>query len=166
MDLMKQVCKPYLGKFVIVIHVYVWTTQRRRRNMEVHLKLVVDSLRKDKLMQSFSNVWRLWFISRSEMDEAHASRRKSLEFEVGDRVLLMGVALEVVMLFGKNDKLGPSLHVPLNEIKVDKTLRFIEEPVEILDREIKSLKRSKISLVKFVGDSKRGPESTWSAKII
>ncbi|GKE80937.1 hypothetical protein Tco_1550937, partial [Tanacetum coccineum] len=41
-----------------------------------------------------------------------------------------------------------SLHVPLNEIKVDKTLRFIEEPVEILDHEIKSLKRSKISLMK------------------
>ncbi|GKC33837.1 hypothetical protein Tco_1046221 [Tanacetum coccineum] len=54
-----------------------------------------------------------------------------------------------------------SLHVPLNEIKVDKTLRFIEEPVEILDREVKSLKRSKISLVKVRWDSKRGPEFTW-----
>ncbi|GJW24367.1 hypothetical protein Tco_0038178, partial [Tanacetum coccineum] len=54
-----------------------------------------------------------------------------------------------------------SLHVPLNEIKVDKTLCFIEEPVEILDREIKSLKCSKISLVKVRGDSKRGPEFTW-----
>ncbi|GJS84455.1 hypothetical protein Tco_0750996 [Tanacetum coccineum] len=41
-----------------------------------------------------------------------------------------------------------SLHVPLDEIKVDKTLCFVEEPVEIMDREIKSLKRSKISLVK------------------
>ncbi|GJS49790.1 putative reverse transcriptase domain-containing protein [Tanacetum coccineum] len=41
-----------------------------------------------------------------------------------------------------------SLHVPLNEIKVDKTLCFVEEPVEIMDREIKSLKRSKISLMK------------------
>ncbi|GJZ82704.1 reverse transcriptase domain-containing protein [Tanacetum coccineum] len=38
-----------------------------------------------------------------------------------------------------------SLHVPLNEIKVDKTLRFVEEPIEIMDREIKSLKHSKIS---------------------
>ncbi|GJX72505.1 hypothetical protein Tco_0309676 [Tanacetum coccineum] len=41
-----------------------------------------------------------------------------------------------------------NLHVPLNEIKIDKTLRFVEEPVEIMDREIKKLKRSKISLVK------------------
>ncbi|GJS67837.1 hypothetical protein Tco_0682402 [Tanacetum coccineum] len=39
-----------------------------------------------------------------------------------------------------------NLHVPLNEIKVDKTLRFVEEPVKIMDREIKKLKRRKIAL--------------------
>ncbi|GJS57001.1 hypothetical protein Tco_0651785 [Tanacetum coccineum] len=54
-----------------------------------------------------------------------------------------------------------SLHVPLNEIKVDKTLRFVEEPVEIMDREIKKLKRSKIALVKVRWKSKRGSEFTW-----
>ncbi|GJZ37336.1 putative reverse transcriptase domain-containing protein [Tanacetum coccineum] len=43
-----------------------------------------------------------------------------------------------------------SLHVPLGEIKVDKTLRFVEEPVEIMDREVKSLKRSRIALVKII----------------
>ncbi|GJV60239.1 hypothetical protein Tco_1466339 [Tanacetum coccineum] len=53
-----------------------------------------------------------------------------------------------------------SLYVPLDEIKVDKTLRFVEEPVEIMDREIKSLKRSKISLVKVRWNSKRGLEFT------
>ncbi|GKC27748.1 putative reverse transcriptase domain-containing protein [Tanacetum coccineum] len=65
------------------------------------------------------------------------NRRKPLEFEVGDR------------------------HMPLDEIKVNKTLRFVEEPVEIMDREIKSLKRSRISLVKVHWNSKRGPEFTW-----
>ncbi|GJT26043.1 hypothetical protein Tco_0895980 [Tanacetum coccineum] len=54
-----------------------------------------------------------------------------------------------------------NLHVPLNEIKIDKTLRFVEEPVEIMDRGIRSLKRSKISLVKVRWNSKRGPEFTW-----
>ncbi|GJV25274.1 reverse transcriptase domain-containing protein [Tanacetum coccineum] len=39
-----------------------------------------------------------------------------------------------------------NLHVSLNEIKIDLTLRFVEEPVEIMDREIKSLKRSRIPL--------------------
>ncbi|GJU98017.1 hypothetical protein Tco_1327288 [Tanacetum coccineum] len=41
-----------------------------------------------------------------------------------------------------------NLHVPLDEIKIDKTLRFVDEPVEIIDHEIRNLKRSKISLVK------------------
>ncbi|GKA28745.1 hypothetical protein Tco_0714990 [Tanacetum coccineum] len=41
-----------------------------------------------------------------------------------------------------------SLHVPLEEIKVDKMLRFIEEPVVIMDREVKKLKRSRIPIVK------------------
>ncbi|GJV03404.1 hypothetical protein Tco_1336973 [Tanacetum coccineum] len=55
-------------------------------------------------------------------------------------------------------------HVPLGEIKVDKTLHFVEEPVEIMDREVKSLKRSKIALVKVRWNSKRGPKFTWECK--
>ncbi|GKD66559.1 hypothetical protein Tco_1308667 [Tanacetum coccineum] len=54
-----------------------------------------------------------------------------------------------------------NLYVPLNEIKIDKTLRFVEEPVEIMDREIKKLKRSKIALVKVRWNSKSGSEFTW-----
>ncbi|GJY30729.1 putative reverse transcriptase domain-containing protein [Tanacetum coccineum] len=54
-----------------------------------------------------------------------------------------------------------SLHVPLDEIKIDKTLHFVEEPVEIMDREVKTLKRSKILIVKVHWNSKRGPEFTW-----
>ncbi|GKB93716.1 hypothetical protein Tco_0979853 [Tanacetum coccineum] len=42
-----------------------------------------------------------------------------------------------VVGFGKKGKLAPSLHVPLDEIKVDKTLRFVEELVENSGREIK-----------------------------
>ncbi|GJY57837.1 hypothetical protein Tco_0457729 [Tanacetum coccineum] len=54
-----------------------------------------------------------------------------------------------------------NLHVPLNEIKIDKTLLFFEEPVEIIDCEVKSLKRSKILIVKVRWNSKHGPEYTW-----
>ncbi|GJR56878.1 hypothetical protein Tco_1499040 [Tanacetum coccineum] len=53
-----------------------------------------------------------------------------------------------------------NLHVRLNEIKIDKTLCFVEEPIEIMDREIKSLKSSKIPLVKVCWNSKRAPEFT------
>ncbi|GJY46943.1 putative reverse transcriptase domain-containing protein, partial [Tanacetum coccineum] len=54
-----------------------------------------------------------------------------------------------------------NLHVPLDEIKVDKTLCFVKEPVEIMDREVKSLKHSKIPIVKVHWNSKCGPEFTW-----
>ncbi|GJX82718.1 hypothetical protein Tco_0332199 [Tanacetum coccineum] len=54
-----------------------------------------------------------------------------------------------------------NLHVPLDEIKVDKTLHFVEEPIEIMDREIKKLKHRKIALVKVRRNLKRGPEFTW-----
>ncbi|GJX29833.1 putative reverse transcriptase domain-containing protein [Tanacetum coccineum] len=121
------------------------------------------------------------------------NRRKPLEFEFGDSVMLKVSPWKGVVHFGKKGKLAPryvgpfeileridsvayqlrlpeelsgvhdtfhvlnlkkcladaSMHVPLNEIKVDKTLCFVEEPVEIMDRKIKSLKHSKISLVKI-----------------
>ena len=51
--------------------------------------------------------------------------------------------------------------MPLEEVKIKRDLRFVEEPVEIMDREVKSLKRGKISLVKVRWNSKRGPEFTW-----
>ncbi|GJR35962.1 putative reverse transcriptase domain-containing protein [Tanacetum coccineum] len=44
---------------------------------------------------------------------------------------------------------------------VDDKLQFVEEPVEIMDREVKRLKRSCIPLVKVRWNSKRGPEFTW-----
>ncbi|GJV48489.1 putative reverse transcriptase domain-containing protein [Tanacetum coccineum] len=132
-------------------------------------------------------------------------RRKPLEFEVGDQVLLRVTPWKGVVRFGKKSKLAPryvgpfeilerivllayrlrlpkklnnvhdtfhvpnlkkclvdaNLHVPLDEIKVDKTLHFVKEPVEIMDREIRKLKRRKIKLVKVMWNSKHGPEFTW-----
>ncbi|GJZ75500.1 putative reverse transcriptase domain-containing protein [Tanacetum coccineum] len=55
----------------------------------------------------------------------------------------------------------PTLQVPLDEIQVDVKLNFIEEPMEILEREFKKLKRSRIAIVKVRWNSKRGPEFTW-----
>ncbi|GJS09963.1 putative reverse transcriptase domain-containing protein [Tanacetum coccineum] len=112
------------------------------------------------------------------------NRRKPLEFEVRDRVMLKVSPWKGVVHFGKKDFLSvlsgvhdtfqvsnlkkcladASLYVPLDKIKVDKTIHFVEEHVEIMDREIKSLKRSKISLVKVRWNSKRGPEFTWERK--
>nr|GEV63764.1 putative reverse transcriptase domain-containing protein [Tanacetum cinerariifolium] len=131
-------------------------------------------------------------------------RRKPLQFEVGDLVLLKVSPWKGVVHFRKKGKLEPryvgpfeiperislvayrlrlpeelnsvhdtfhvsnlkkcladaNLHVPLDEIKVYKTLRFVKEPVEIRDREIKKLKRRKIVLVRVRWTLKRGPKFT------
>nr|GEU87216.1 ribonuclease H-like domain-containing protein [Tanacetum cinerariifolium] len=54
-----------------------------------------------------------------------------------------------------------TLQVPLDEIRVDAKLNFVEEHVEILEREFNKLKRSRISIVKVRWNSKRSPEFTW-----
>ncbi|GKE47214.1 hypothetical protein Tco_1478472 [Tanacetum coccineum] len=83
-----------------------------------------------------------------------------------------------VIRFGKRRKLnslyiGPfkiiakkclsdeTLAIPLDEIQIDKKLYFIEKPIEIMDREVKCLKQSRIPIVKVRWNSKRGPEFTW-----
>ncbi|GJT66206.1 hypothetical protein Tco_1017686 [Tanacetum coccineum] len=53
------------------------------------------------------------------------------------------------------------LVIPLDEIQIDDKLNFIEEPVEIMDREVKRLKQSRILIVKVRWNSRRGPEFTW-----
>nr|GEW43883.1 putative reverse transcriptase domain-containing protein [Tanacetum cinerariifolium] len=53
------------------------------------------------------------------------------------------------------------LQVPLEEIKIDDKLYFVEEPVETVDRQVKKLKRSWIPIVKVRWDSRRGVEFTW-----
>ncbi|GJT51496.1 putative reverse transcriptase domain-containing protein [Tanacetum coccineum] len=58
----------------------------------------------------------------------------------------------------------PTLQVPLDEIRVDDKLNFVEEPVEIMEREFKKLKRSRIAIVKVRWNSKHGHEFTWERK--
>ncbi|GJZ22031.1 hypothetical protein Tco_0559070, partial [Tanacetum coccineum] len=70
-----------------------------------------------------------------------SNRRKQLGFEVGDIVILEVSSWKGVLA-------DVNLRVPIKEVKVDKTLCFVEEPVEIFDREVKSLKRSRIPIVK------------------
>ncbi|KAL8230176.1 hypothetical protein R6Q59_000483, partial [Mikania micrantha] len=54
-----------------------------------------------------------------------------------------------------------SLIVLLEEIQMDEKLQFSEEPVEVIDREMKVLKRSHIPIFKVRWNSQRGPEYTW-----
>ncbi|GJS84563.1 putative reverse transcriptase domain-containing protein [Tanacetum coccineum] len=132
-------------------------------------------------------------------------RRKPLEFEVGDKVMLKVSPWKGVVRFGKRGKLSPhyigafkilsrvgpvaykldlsrelqgihntfhvsnlkkclldeDLIIPLDEVRINEKLHFIKEPIEIMDREVKQLKQSRIPIVKVRWNSSRGPEYTW-----
>ncbi|GJV29456.1 putative reverse transcriptase domain-containing protein [Tanacetum coccineum] len=132
-------------------------------------------------------------------------KRKPMEFQVGDKVMLKVSPWKGVVRFGKRGKLNPRyvgpfkvlekvgsvayklelpqelsrvhntfhvsnlkkcyadepLAVPLDGLHFDDKLQFVEEPVEIMDREVKRLKRSRILIIKVRWNSRRGPEFTW-----
>ncbi|KAJ9547141.1 hypothetical protein OSB04_019684 [Centaurea solstitialis] len=144
-------------------------------------------------------------VARDRQKSYADNRRKPLEFQIGDRVLLKVSPWKGLIRFGKKGKLSPrfvgpfeilerigpvayrldlppelstihdTFHVsnlkkclseetvvlPLEEIQIDEQLRTTEEPIEILDREIKQLRRSKIPIVKVRWNSRHGPEFTW-----
>nr|GEY17833.1 putative reverse transcriptase domain-containing protein [Tanacetum cinerariifolium] len=91
-----------------------------------------------------------------------------MEFQVRDKVMLKVFPWKGVIRFSKRGKLNPRyvgpfkkchadepLAVPLDGLHFDDKLHFVEEPVEIVDREVKQLKRSRIPLVKVRWNSKR-----------
>nr|GFC02977.1 putative reverse transcriptase domain-containing protein [Tanacetum cinerariifolium] len=93
-------------------------------------------------------------------------KRKPMEFQVENKVMLKVSPWKGVVHFGKRGKLNPRVHntfhvsnlkkchadeplaVSLDGLHFDDKLHFVEEPVEIIDREVKRLKRSRIPLVK------------------
>nr|GEY18775.1 reverse transcriptase domain-containing protein [Tanacetum cinerariifolium] len=144
--------------------------------------------------------------SRHDRQKSYADlKRKPMEFQVGDKVMLKVSPWKGVVRFGKRGKLNPRyvgpfkvlervgdvaykldlpeelsrvhntfhvsnlkkchggkpLAVPLDGLHFDDKLYFVEEPVEIVDREVKRLKKSQIPLVKVRWNSKRGPEFAW-----
>ncbi|GJV24506.1 putative reverse transcriptase domain-containing protein [Tanacetum coccineum] len=120
--------------------------------------------------------------ARSRQKSYADVRRKPMEFNVGDMVMLKVSPWKGVIRLGNvlelPDKLrgihntfhvsnlkkclaDENLVIPLEEIQLDDKLHFIEEPVEIMDREVKQLKQSRIPIVKVRWNSRRGPEYTW-----
>ncbi|GJR05668.1 hypothetical protein Tco_0528652 [Tanacetum coccineum] len=94
-------------------------------------------------------------------------KRKLMEFQVGDKVMLKVSPWKGVVGFGKCGKLNPRyvgtfkchanepLAVPLDGLHLDDKLHFVEEPLEIVGREVKRLKQSRIPLVKVLMETSR-----------
>ncbi|GKA16424.1 putative reverse transcriptase domain-containing protein [Tanacetum coccineum] len=94
-------------------------------------------------------------VARDHQKSYADKRRKPLEFSVD------GVHDTFHVSNLKKCLADPTLQVPLDEIQVDAKLNFVEEHVEILEREFMKLKRSRIAIVKVRWNSKPGPEFTW-----
>nr|GFD13534.1 putative reverse transcriptase domain-containing protein [Tanacetum cinerariifolium] len=54
MDLMNQVCKPYLDKFMIVIIDNILIYSKNKQELEEHLKLILELLKKEQFYAKFS----------------------------------------------------------------------------------------------------------------
>ncbi|GKE08537.1 putative reverse transcriptase domain-containing protein, partial [Tanacetum coccineum] len=90
-------------------------------------------------------------------------KRKPMEFQVGDRVMLKVLPWKRVVRFGKRGKkcyADEPLAVLLDGLHFDDKLHFVEEPVEIMDQEVKRLRQSRVLIVKVRWNSMRGPEFT------
>ncbi|GJW70026.1 putative reverse transcriptase domain-containing protein [Tanacetum coccineum] len=117
--------------------------------------------------------------TRSRQKSYTDRRTKPLEFEVGDMVLLkilarVGHVAYMLELPKELKGIHSTFHVlnlkkclaegdivvPMDEIQLDDKLHMIEEPVEVVDREVKRLKQSRIPIVKVRWNSQRGPEFT------
>ncbi|GKC71902.1 putative reverse transcriptase domain-containing protein [Tanacetum coccineum] len=107
-------------------------------------------------------------------------RCKPLDFRVGDKVMLkvlakVGTVAYKLELPHELSRVHSMFHVSnlkkclcdellvisLDEIHIDDKLHFVEEPVEIMDREVKRLKQSRIPIIKVRWNSRRCPEFTW-----
>ncbi|KAD2393217.1 hypothetical protein E3N88_40194 [Mikania micrantha] len=106
--------------------------------------------------------------TRSRQNSYADKRRKPLEFQVGDRVMLKVSPWKGVVRFAKKGKLTPRYVGPFEIIErigpVAYKLRLpdeLSEPLEIMGRKVKQLRRSRIPIVKVRWNSKRGPEFTW-----
>ncbi|KAD2803907.1 hypothetical protein E3N88_37284 [Mikania micrantha] len=149
--------------------------------------------------------WERLKAARDRQKSYADKRRKPLEFEVNDKVMLKVSPWKGAIRFGKRGKLSPcyigpfeiterigqvaytlelpselsgihnvfhvsnlkkcladeALRTPLEEIQVDDRLNFKKEPIGIMERQVKKLRRKMIPIVKVKWNAKRGPEFTW-----
>nr|GFB20351.1 putative reverse transcriptase domain-containing protein [Tanacetum cinerariifolium] len=110
--------------------------------------------------------------ARSRQKSYADLKRRLTEFEVIERIGPVAYKLESPdKLRGIHDTfhvsnlkrcfMNKNVVIPLDEVQLDDKLHFVEEPVEIMDREVKRLKQSRISIVKVRWNSRRKPEITW-----
>ncbi|GKD79302.1 putative reverse transcriptase domain-containing protein [Tanacetum coccineum] len=149
-----------------------------KRNVEY--PLLGQKLEKASLLDRSSSRRLLTRLFRSRKDsKLHEIARKAMlkigSFEIVERIDHVAYQLCLLQeLIGIHDTFHVStlkkcladvnLYVPLEEIKNDNELRFVEEPIEIMDRKVKKLKQSCIPIVKLRWNSQQGPGFSWECE--
>ncbi|XP_060194949.1 uncharacterized protein LOC132624142 [Lycium barbarum] len=91
----------------------------------------------------------------SDRQKSYADlKRREIEHRKGDKVFL-----KVSML--KKYRSDPSHVLRIESIEINPDLTYEEEPIQILTREIKEIRKKKIPLVKFLWRNHSGKEATW-----
>ncbi|GJV38280.1 hypothetical protein Tco_1410757 [Tanacetum coccineum] len=114
--------------------------------------------------------------------QVEALKKENIKDEnLHGKVMLKASPWEGVIRFSKRGKLNPRyirsfkilakvgmlaylLQLPEQLSRIDDKLNFIEEPVKIMDREVKRLKQSRITIVKVRWNSRQGLEFTWECE--
>nr|GEZ83983.1 putative reverse transcriptase domain-containing protein [Tanacetum cinerariifolium] len=174
---------------------------KKLKRSRIPLVKVRWNSRREKIVQIKQRIQ----VARDRQKTYADVRRKPLEFQVGDRVMLKVSPWKGIARFGKRGKLNPRyigpfkvlpkvetvayilelpeqlrrvhstfhisnlkkclsdepLAISLDEIHIYEKLLFIEEPLEIMDREVMRLKQIRIPIVKVQWNSRRGPKFTW-----
>ncbi|GJZ79457.1 hypothetical protein Tco_0644294, partial [Tanacetum coccineum] len=99
---------------------------------------------------------------RQRLQAAKDRQRMAYKLELPEELINVQSTFHISNL--KKCLSDESLVIPMKELRLDDKLNFVEEPVEIMDREVKQLKQSRIPIVKVRWNSKRGPEFTWECK--
>ncbi|GJV15706.1 putative reverse transcriptase domain-containing protein [Tanacetum coccineum] len=100
--------------------------------------------------------WRS-FKSLSEIAKRRAPRRSFSQAKNSSRMVTIVSCIPIM----KSAHADEPLAIPLDGLHIDDKLYFVEEPVEIIDHEVKRLRQSRVPIVKVRWNSRRGPEFTW-----
>ncbi|GKB22737.1 hypothetical protein Tco_0862138 [Tanacetum coccineum] len=115
--------------------------------------LKLKNFKKDATLKLFKSTNQVRYEHVGPTITSSQDGKAELVQETTNKVILIKEKLKAARDYQKSYKYlaDTNLHVHFEEIKVDKTLHFVEEPVEIIDREVKSLKRSRVPIVKSIG---------------
>ncbi|GJZ83089.1 putative reverse transcriptase domain-containing protein [Tanacetum coccineum] len=171
MDLINRVCKPYLDKFVIMFIDDILIYSRNKEEHTNNLRIILELFKKEKLYAKFSKcdfwiriVQFLGHLIDSQglyIDPAKIKAIKNWTSPTTptEASILVAYKLELPEELSnvhntfyisnlKKCLSDKSLVIPTKELNLDDKLNFVEEPVEIMDQEVKQLKQSRILIVK------------------